>query len=119
MHYRLLAVLVACWGVATAVGYSQPARADNTAGACAVKSRSAAVVVMVCPPRTAPDAFRLAGESACGDKLACNVWVWDDSAKAPDKAPDVDADLPKRQSGTAIAIWVNDSKSLVTLKPVR
>lgn len=73
-------------------------------------------MIMVCPVFADADVWRMAGEAACESKQACNAWVWDDDAKAPNKAPKTDAQLPKSTSAQAVAIWVNDSKSLVKLK---
>lgn len=92
------------------------AQSEKTAGECSVKARSNAVVILVCPPLSNAEQWRISGSAACDTKQFCNAWMWDDNAKAPDKAPATDADLPKSSSGAAIAIWVNDSKSLITLK---
>jgi hypothetical protein len=94
------------------------AQSEQTAGECSIKARSNAVVILVCPPLSNAENWRVAGSAACESKQFCNAWVWDDSGKAPNKAPATDADLPKNSSGAAVAIWVNDSKSLVTLKKV-
>lgn len=93
--------------------FSQPQKA---AGDCTIKARSDAVVILVCPAFSKAEVWRRAGEAACETKQVCNAWVWDDSAKAPDKAPKIDSQLSKINSVEAVAIWVNDSKSLMTLK---
>lgn len=92
------------------------AQAMTTESPCKVTSRSATVVVMVCAPKMEQQALRSSGRSACGTLVDCNVWIWDDAAKAPAKAPARDADMPKDRAATAIAIWVQDSQSLITLK---
>lgn len=94
------------------------AQMKQSAGTCIVKASSGAVAILVCPAQSAEDAWRTAGEIACGSRLACNAWVWDENSKAPEVAPRTDADLPKSSSGQAVAIWINDSKSLVKLKKV-
>jgi hypothetical protein len=94
------------------------AQATATASPCTITSRSDAVVIMVCAPNLEQQALRTNGRSACGIKVNCNVWIWDDAAKAPAKAPNTDADLPKDQAAAAVAIWVHDSQSLITLKRV-
>ena len=106
-------LLVVCLASVAQLSYSQP---KKPAGECTVKARSDAVVIMVCPVLSNAEVWRMAGEAACESKKACNAWVWDDDAKAPDKAPKTDAQLPKSTSAQAVAIWVNDSKSLVKLK---
>jgi hypothetical protein len=95
-----------------------PARAQSATAGCEVKSRSDAVVVMVCPASSDADAWRKASIAACGDKPYCNVWIWDDATKAPTSAPARDADMPRSQAGAALAVWANDSKSLLSLKRV-
>lgn len=95
------------------LSYAQTGSMEN---GCKTKARSEAVVILVCPQDASSDMWRAAGEAACGQKLACNAWVWDDHAKAPGTAPVTDADLPKKASAQAVAVWVNDSKSLMTLK---
>jgi hypothetical protein len=50
--------------------------------------------------------------------LMCNAWIWDDPTKAPVKAPATDSDMPKGQAAAAVAIWVNDSNSLISLQRV-
>jgi len=97
------------------LSYAQAVKTDN---GCKIKVRSDAVVILVCPSASTADVWRAAGQAACGPKLFCNAWVWDDNAKAPDTAPVTDAEIPKSATTQAIAIWVNDSKSLVTLKKV-
>lgn len=92
------------------------AQSKKTETNCQIKVRSDAVVILVCPEMSIADVWRAAGEAACGPKLLCNAWVWDDNAKAPDVAPVTDADLPKTATAQAIGIWINDSKSVVTLK---
>ena len=87
------------------------------AEACTVKSRSERVVVVVCPKGQNQDQLRAAGTAACkGNTGGCNAWIWDDASKAPTKAPAVDADMPKATAGSARAVWLNDSQSLMELR---
>lgn len=110
---KLIAAL--CLGALAPLAQAQAAVPDQ---ACTVKTRGATVLVMVCPAASDSSVWRAAGEAACGAAQRCNVWVWDDASKAPATAPASDADLPKAAAGAAVAIWVNDSKSLVSLKRV-
>ena len=84
---------------------------------CSVLDKSDAVVIMVCSTKDA-ESLRQAAEEACGLAQLCNVWIWDDETKAPRKAPKTDADIPKINSGKAIAVWANDSKMLMSIKQV-
>ena len=95
---------------------AQPAA--GAASACSVRAQSTAVVVMVCPKGFDAGTIQAAATAACGARRECNVWVWDAESKAPAKAPQRDADLDKAQAATAIAVWANDSKSLMRLQRV-
>lgn len=106
-------LLVICLGMLMQLGYAQPAK---LAGECAIKARSPAVVILVCPPHSDATTWRVAGGLACEARHFCNAWIWDDDASAPDKAPATDAELSKIDSRAAVAVWVNDSQSLMTLK---
>ena len=87
-------------------------------GQCQVKDSSAAVMLMVCPQGAGPQVWRAAGQHACAARKDCNVWIWEDAADVPAKAPATDADLPKDRTAKAVAIWVQQSQDLVTLKRV-
>lgn len=102
--------------LALLTGAQAPASA---ASACRVVDRTEAVVVMVCTAGSDADTIRAAAAAACGERAACNVWVWDSAAKAPKRAPVADAQLDKSQAGSAIAIWANDSQSLMRLRTVQ
>lgn len=73
---------------------------------------------MVCPKGYDASTIQAAATAACGARQDCNVWVWDAESKAPQKAPQRDADFDKAQAATAIAVWANDSKSLMRLQRV-
>ena len=47
------------------------------------------------------------------------MWIWDDAALVPETAPATDAELPKDRTGKAVAVWANDSQSLVSLRKVK
>ena len=76
------------------------------------------MVLMFCPGQLNEKAWIEAGKSACGLGQLCNVWIWDDRSKMPGTAPNTDAELSKKHAGAAVAIWVNDSQSLMKLKKV-
>lgn len=60
-----------------------------------------------------------AAKAVCEPGKACNVWIWDDLTKMPSAAPKTDAELPKTATGVAVAVWINDSANLMTLKKMR
>jgi hypothetical protein len=121
LHANSLTIALALLaGVALA---AEPAPASPAAvpkSECKTVSRSTAVVVVLCPKGLAKDAWTAAGQAACGSVMACNAWIWDDAATAPKVAPARDADFDKRATGKAVAVWANDSKSLLVVsKPAK
>jgi hypothetical protein len=88
--------------------------------ACTLKSRSERVAVLVCPSGASQAAMKAAGAEACKERTAgCNAWIWDDATKAPLKAPAIDTDMPKATAGSARAVWLHDSQSLMELRKAR
>ncbi len=83
---------------------------------CEATKRSDAVVIVVCPRGLAQEVWREAGKRACGQSTVCNAWIWDDATKAPATAPAKDSDLPKTATAHAVAVWANDSQSLLVIK---
>lgn len=105
--------------VAALVMTIAPSVLAQSPDSCLVKSRSDALIVMVCRPGTAQEAMTQASRAACGSKTAmCNVWIWDNADKAPATAPLRDSDLPKDSIRHAVAVWANDAQSLMLLKQV-
>ena len=86
---------------------------------CELKSRSDDVVLMQCSALPSDDDFKKVGQDACGDDSMCNVWFWGAGVNLPESAPEKDSDLPKSLSSQALAVWVNDSGSLLKLKKVK
>lgn len=87
---------------------------------CTVPDRSDKVALVLCPSTVTGDALAKVGEAACpGKGVRCNAWVWHDSNAVPKKAPDKDENLPKTQTAKAVAVWVNDSERLISLRKVR
>lgn len=109
----LTAGMLAVSAPSTAIAQNRPA------DACAVRDRSDTVVVMVCPQDLRADQWREAAERACGIRRMCNVWIWDNAGKAPDKAPAADSDMPRSTAAAAVAVWAHDSRSLLQIRPVR
>lgn len=86
--------------------------------ACSIKDRTEKVVLIFCPRQSHEREWLAAGQSACPTGQHCNVWIWDDHSKMPSNAPKTDAELSKGHAASAVAIWVNDSQSLIKLKKV-
>ena len=102
------------------IGSVSAAPVAAEAGSCSVKSRSERVVIVVCPPGATQDVLRTAGVAACkSHATGCNAWIWEDPAKAPMKAPAIDTDMPKTTTGTARAVWLNESQSLMEVRKAR
>lgn len=122
MNNLLAAARVALigFGLCCLAGSLQAAPAANDAGACSVKSRSDRVVILVCPPGASQEVLRSAGVAACqGHTAGCNAWIWDNPTKAPMKAPAIDTDMPKSTTGSARAVWLNESQSLMEVRKAR
>lgn len=83
---------------------------------CSVIDRSKAVALLACPAGLSNEALREAGTAACHPIAQCHAWVWSDRSKVPGKAPEKDADIPESARAHAVAIWVNESQGLVTLR---
>lgn len=101
--------------VTSATATAAAAASDN----CTITSRSSAVVLMHCKANLDDKAWVEAAKAACEPGKACNVWIWEDLGKIPEKAPKIDTDLPKSATGAAVAVWINDSANLIKLKKVR
>lgn len=115
-RHRMLLGVILC-GL---IGSVQAAPVAAEAGSCSVKSRSERVAIVVCPSGAKQDVLRAAGAAACKSHTAgCNAWIWDDPAKAPMKAPAIDTDMPKSTTGSARAVWLNESQSLMELRKLR
>jgi hypothetical protein len=111
-------LVLSAMALAAASGPAVGQTAAATASAeCRVKSRSDAVVVMVCPPAASDARWQADAANACREKKFCNVWIWNDADKAPTKAPASDAEMPKEAAKRAVAIWANDSNSLMKVRP--
>ena len=75
-------------------------------------------MVVVCPPGLEREVWHQVGKETCGSLARCNVWIWDDANKAPEKAPENDADLTKAQVKNAVAVWANDTGQMIILRRV-
>lgn len=83
---------------------------------CSVIDRSNAVALLACPGGLSHEDLRQAGTAACHPIVQCHAWVWTDRSKIPGKAPENEADIPESARAHAVAIWVNESQGLVTLR---
>ena len=109
---KSLALATTALALAQSVGAAAPAD-------CTVKARSEKVVLMHCKANLDGKALAEVAKAVCEPGKACNVWIWDDLTKMPTVAPNTDAELPKTATGAAVAVWINDSANLMTLKKVR
>lgn len=89
------------------------------AATCDQASRSDDIVLMSCSVDSTSETWMAAAKQACGDDKSCNVWFWPHGVELPKKAPLKDIDLPKNLTSKAVAVWANDSSSLVTLKKIK
>ena len=86
---------------------------------CPVRDKSATVAIVVCPPGLGQEQWRRAGEAACANTKPCSAWIWDDPAKAPEKAPPLPTGVAKNDVLNSVAVWDNDTKQLLTISKVK
>lgn len=113
---------IALLAMAITLGQTTTATSSQTStgtSTCTVKASSPAVALMYCPSQTDEKTWIEAAKAACEPGKARNVWIWDDLSKMPASAPQTDAELPKSATSAAVAVWVNDSSSLMKLKKAR
>lgn len=99
-------------GVALAL-IAAPAMAQDSQ--CEAKGTNGMVTLVLCPPGLDEEAWKTAGTEACGARMPCGAWIWDDSANVPLIAPDSHDKLSKKAVQTAKAIWVNETQSLMVI----
>jgi hypothetical protein len=85
---------------------------------CKVTSRSDAIVVLVCPQGLDMKAWRDASVEACKGRQNCNVWIWDDPAKAPTNSPAKDSDIPRASVDASKGVWVNGTQTLLQARKI-
>lgn len=101
------------------LSFAMQSAVHASATTCSVQARSESVVLMHCPSQLGEKTWIEAAKAACMNNQQCNVWIWDDRNKMPKTAPKTDADLDKKHTAAAVAIWINDSQSMMKLKKVR
>ncbi|MEX0281144.1 MAG: hypothetical protein AB3N13_08145 [Arenibacterium sp.] len=105
-------IFVIAAGLAAA---STPALAqDDTT--CETKGANGMVAVVLCPPGLDQDAWKAAGEAACGQRRPCGAWIWDDTKNVPVLVPDSHDKLPQNAVRSAKAIWVSEQQSLMVIE---
>ncbi len=122
----VLAALLPVIALAESPRSSAPAVASTTSAGppsggakCKVTARSQNLALVLCPTGLGREALQSAGEEACKMRVRCNAWIWDDPARLPAAAPATDAELPKESTGHAVAVWVQDSKRLMSVRRVK
>lgn len=99
-----LAICVCCLSVAV------------NANECKLVSRSNDVALMQCSKDAHQDRWVASAKAICLDDSRCNVWIWSTDVQLPQQAPDTDIELPKSLTSQAIAVWANDTATLLQLK---
>ena len=108
---RPAAGVATLWALLAAVS----AQADGPA-ICTVRVRSAELIVLICSRDAGDQVWRARSQVACAAQSRCNVWIWEDPAKAPEVAPASDTQIVPSQSDSAVAVWINESQTLVKLR---
>lgn len=109
----------AAWAmvVALALVAMAAAHADGPA-ICRIKARSTQLIVLICTPDAGDQVWRVRSQAACADQSRCNVWIWDQPAKAPEFAPWSHVQISQLHANTAVAVWINESQTLIR-RPAR
>lgn len=82
---------------------------------CVVRDNGNYTIVVVCPKGLDQQGMRDAGVNACGDRLPCAAWIWDDTDKAPETAPSTPEEFTQEQVASAKGIWVNETEQLIMI----
>jgi hypothetical protein len=85
---------------------------------CVVSDMTDYTAVVVCPKGLDQKSLRDAGVNACGDKLPCAAWIWDDPEKAPETAPSTPEKFTKDQVTSTLGIWISEKKQLIMISKV-
>ncbi len=85
---------------------------------CEMRGTNGMVTAVLCPAGLAGEDWKAAGEAACADRRPCGAWIWDDAAAIPATLPDSHDALPVEAITAAVAIWVAEDQSLITLERV-
>ena len=83
---------------------------------CEGKGTNGMVSMLLCPDGLSEDHLANEGRAICAERKPCGAWVWTDAAFVPLEAPDAHDKLPKESVKNALAIWVNESEQLISLK---
>ena len=112
MRIALAALLL---GLGPAVAHAQGAELP---GGCTEQGSNGMVTAVLCPAGLAAEDWRAAGDAACNGRLPCGAWIWDDAAHVPAPLPDSHDALGVEAITAAVAIWVAEDQSLITLERV-
>ncbi len=83
---------------------------------CEARGHNGMVTLVLCEPGLDEVAWKDAGVAACGDRLPCGAWIWEDESAMPAEAPDSHDKLEPEQVQSAVAIWVSEQEQLLTLR---
>jgi hypothetical protein len=111
-----LALLGAIVAMLAAAGHAAEEAAKPAKSQCSVRSAEGSIRVLICPPGLEQQAYRDAGQEACGDQVKCNAWIWDSADRVPKYVPKQDSDIDPKVASEAVAVWANDSKQLMLIR---
>lgn len=102
--------LFAC--VASAQDDSSPVNVEVD---CYAISESEFVKIAYCKPNLIQENVIKGAISICKGEPECLVWIWDDLENAPDVAPANSQDLKPEEIQTALGVWDNTSRQMITI----
>jgi|UPI00056D4222 hypothetical protein len=82
---------------------------------CKVTSESNWIRLVHCPEGLEDADYAMAGQAACGDKIACGAWIWTNASDMPLTAPDNHDGLNKEQVTSAVGVWDAENKRLIRI----
>lgn len=102
-------------GLALGMGMLPTLASGEPAGQCSSEGSNGMVTAVLCPTGLDEAAWQEAGKAACGDRMPCGAWIWDDTANLPAEIPDSHDKLPGDSVKTALAIWMNERDQLIVI----
>lgn len=86
---------------------------------CEARDSSAVISVALCPEGLTKEDLSAAGTAICDKRLPCGVWFWTDEANMPSEAPDNHDGLTQEQITSALAVWVAEKNSLISIADLK
>ncbi len=117
MHKQVSYLMTIVAVICCVAVFIDPVQAEDSK--CSVRDQSDFTVVVICPEGLDQTGWQEAGAKACGSLMPCAAWIWTDPEVAPKTAPSTPTMFSQEQLTSAVAIWVNEKKQLITIDKVK